>query len=92
MEARDVKLYRELRKTRTELMFQLSKKDSSPLVRPYIEEELRDINIAIDKMENGTFGRCEISGELLPYELLEMIPTLKTKSDCKLIDHFCKPS
>jgi hypothetical protein len=92
MEAFEQKLYLELRKSRTELMMQLSNSKGSPLVKPLIEEELRDINSAIQKLENGTFGRCEISGELLPYELLQMVPTLKTVEDCgKLEQYLCKP-
>lgn len=92
MEAFEQKLYLELRKSRKELMMQLSNSKGSPLVKPFIEEELRDINSAIEKLENGTYGRCEISGELLPYEILEMVPTLKTVDDCgKLERYLCKP-
>jgi hypothetical protein len=92
MEAFEQKLYLELRKSRTELMMQLSNSKGSPLVKPFIEEELRDINSAIEKLENGTYGKCEISGELLPYDLLEMVPTLKTVDDCgKLERYLCKP-
>jgi len=92
MEAFEQKLYLELRKSRTELMMQLSNSKGSPLVKPLIEEELRDINTAILKLENGTYGRCELSGELLPSELLEMVPTLKSMEDCGLLETFlCKP-
>ena len=32
------------------------------LVKPYIEGELKDIEAALQKLEKGTFGICEVSG------------------------------
>jgi hypothetical protein len=82
------KIYSELRKTKQELLQRLDDNNSSPLVKPYILCELKDIENAIEKLETGTFGTCEISGELLPQDLLAMIPTLKSLDDCKTISYF----
>ena len=48
------------------------------LLKPYIEGELKDIETALQKLEKGTFGTCEISGELIPEDLLTMVPTFKS--------------
>jgi len=80
-------IYSNLRKTKNELLKRISNENGSPLVRPYIEAELTDIETAIKKIENGTFGTCELSGELMPRELLHIIPTLKTIEDCKTVSY-----
>ncbi len=82
------KIYSELRKTKQELLQRLNDDDSSPLVKPFILCELKDIEKALEKLEAGTFGTCEISGELLPQDLLAMVPTLKSLDDCKTIEYF----
>lgn len=82
------KIYSELRKTKQELLQRINGNKCSPLVKPYILGELKDIEDALDKLETGTFGTCEISGELLPPDLLEIVPTLKSIDDCKTIGYF----
>ncbi|MCM3782824.1 TraR/DksA C4-type zinc finger protein [Neobacillus mesonae] len=37
-------------------------------------EELDQINHALDKMKNDTYGRCEECGKPIPFERLEIIP------------------
>lgn len=81
-------LYSELRKTKMELLVSLKNKNTSLLIRPLIEEELKDIENTLEKIEKGQFGICEISGEIMPTELLQMIPTLKTLSDCNKVEDF----
>jgi RNA polymerase-binding transcription factor DksA len=83
-------IYSELRKTKEELIQRLENKKCSPLVKPYIEGELKDIETALQKLEAGTFGTCEISGELIPEELLTVIPTLKSIDDCKTVSYFIR--
>ncbi|MFE8699001.1 hypothetical protein ACFYKX_00050 [Cytobacillus sp. FJAT-54145] len=92
MDANQEKLYLELRKTRKEIVERLEEGQGSDLIKPMLKEELRDIEIALEKIQNGEFGRCEFSGELIPENLLMMVPTIKTMKDCKNIDRFfCKP-
>jgi len=88
MDSKVETLYSELRKTRQELIDKLNDKNGSPLVRPFIQEELADIEDTLNKMELGMFGKCEISGEFIPEELLSMIPTIKTMEDCNKMDRF----
>jgi hypothetical protein len=80
-------IYSELRKTREELVLKLKCTKCSPLAKPFIEEELKDIETTLNKLEKGTFGTCEISGEIIPDHLLSIVPTLKSLDDCKTIDY-----
>ncbi|MDZ5470721.1 hypothetical protein SM124_03045 [Bacillus sp. 31A1R] len=90
MEAFEERLYSELRKTQEELLERLENGNGSK-VKQWIKEELDDINSAIGKLQKGDFGKCEISGELIPLDLLKQIPTLKTLEDCQGLDRFyCK--
>lgn len=88
MDAMAKTLYSELRKIRMELLVSINDENASPLIRPIIKEELRDIESTLKKMEGGEFGICEVSGEMMPMELLQMVPTLKTLTDCSKIDGF----
>ncbi|UTR14502.1 TraR/DksA C4-type zinc finger protein [Salipaludibacillus sp. LMS25] len=40
--------------------------------------ELKAIEHALNKFENGTYGICEVTGQQIPYERLEAKPTAKT--------------
>ena len=81
-------IYSELRKTKEELIQRLENENCSLLARPYIEGELDDIETALKKLESGTYGTCEISGEIMPEHLLSMVPTLKSMEDCKMMSYF----
>jgi RNA polymerase-binding transcription factor DksA len=83
-------IYSELRKTKEEIINRLQSNNCSPLIKPLIESELKDIEEALYKFEKGTFGKCEISGELIPKDLLMMVPTLKTMDDCKTVSYFLR--
>ncbi|MFD1774933.1 TraR/DksA C4-type zinc finger protein [Paenibacillus rhizophilus] len=39
-----------------------------------LEDELEEIDQALQRMEDGTYGLCVVSGEEIPYERLEAIP------------------
>ncbi|MEH7122935.1 hypothetical protein V7122_14970 [Bacillus sp. JJ1532] len=86
MDAKAEPLYSELRKTRMELMERLEDNNSSSLIKPIIKAELLDVEDTLNKIELGLFGRCEISGELIPEELLTMVPTIKSLDDYEKID------
>ncbi|WP_026581480.1 hypothetical protein [Bacillus sp. J33] len=92
MDAKAERLYSELRNTRQEILERLMEGNSSVLIKPILLEELHDIEQTLEKIENGNFGKCEISGELLPADLLEMIPTLKTMEDCTKLGKYYRKS
>lgn len=92
MDAKAEGLYTELRNTRQEILERLMEGNSSALIKPILLEELHDIEQTLSKIETGSFGKCEISGELLPSDLLHMIPTLKTMEDCSRLGKFYRKS
>jgi RNA polymerase-binding transcription factor DksA len=47
----------------------------------YIEQEKKDILKALKKFETGEFGKCEISGEWIPFEWIKQIPTMQTMDE-----------
>ena len=81
-------LFLELRQTQVEILDSLKNKRKEEWLTSILEEELADINLAIEKIENGRYGQCEISGELLPDELLKIMPTLKSARDSENLDIF----
>ncbi|AZU61451.1 hypothetical protein [Neobacillus mesonae] len=90
MNALQEKLYLELRQTKYELEHSLKNKAKDDWMAAILAEELKDVDSALAKIENGNYGQCEISGELLPEELLYMIPTLKSLKDSETVDIFYK--
>lgn len=90
MNAMQEKLFIELRQTKTEIEHSLKAKSKQDWLTKILEEELEDIDHAIQKIQAGKFGECEISGELLPEELIQLIPTIRSKKDSDLLDRYCK--
>ncbi|MDZ7726567.1 MAG: TraR/DksA C4-type zinc finger protein [Candidatus Campbellbacteria bacterium] len=43
-----------------------------------LESQLRAVNDAIEKIENGTYGICEVSGEPIEKDRLEANPAART--------------
>jgi RNA polymerase-binding transcription factor DksA len=81
MDALHEMLYEELRQTEQEVLQSLQKKDRNHRLKSILEEELEDIQSALKKVKNGNFGVCEFSGELIPEELLRIVPTIKSVDD-----------
>jgi RNA polymerase-binding transcription factor DksA len=46
------------------------------------EEEVRQITIAIDRVRNGTYGKCASCGCVIPEERLDAIPYAVRCIDC----------
>lgn len=90
MNAMQEKLFLELRQTKNEIEHSLKSKSKQDWLAKILKEELADIDKAIQKLNAGEFGACEISGELLPEDLLILIPTIRSKKDSALLDHYYK--
>ncbi|NHC39593.1 hypothetical protein G6549_06410 [Bacillus sp. MM2020_1] len=90
MNATQEKLFLELRQTKEEIEDSLKNKQSQEWLTTILEEELSDIMTAIQKLENGNYGLCEISGEFLSNDLLNMIPTLKSQKDSEYLESYFK--
>ncbi len=92
MDAMHEMLYEELRQSEQEVLHSLEKKNHDQQLTLIFEEELADIRSAIDKVKNGNFGLCEISGDLIPDELLILVPTLKSVDDFSNLEiYYRKP-
>jgi RNA polymerase-binding transcription factor DksA len=92
MNAMQEKLFLELRQTKEEIICSLKRKHKQNWFTSILEEELADIDVALQKIENGKFGQCEISGEFLPDGLLKMIPTVKSLKDSEYLEVYYKKS
>jgi RNA polymerase-binding transcription factor DksA len=88
MNAIQEELFSELRQTQLELLAALQNKQEDEWMTPILEDELADINLAIEKFANGNFGHCETTGQPIPDELLRMLPTMKTAKDTELVNHY----
>jgi RNA polymerase-binding transcription factor DksA len=75
------KLYEELRDFERELDGKLKDNLVHQKIKKYVEAELKDIQSTLHKLECGEFGKCEMSGELIPYDLLYAVPTAKSLKD-----------
>ena len=88
MDVKEKALYSELRTTRIELLESLMYGKGSPLIKPLIEAELIDVEYTLEKLAKGNFGICELSGEFIPPDLLQIVPTIKTITDCRRMDDY----
>ncbi|MHC0037240.1 TraR/DksA family transcriptional regulator [Pseudoneobacillus sp. C159] len=92
MKVFEKKLYEELRDFERELAEKLRNNTVHQNVRKFVEAELKDVQTTIQKIECGEFGKCEISGELIPFDLLAAIPTAKSLQDFdQMKSYFRKP-
>lgn len=49
-----------------------------------LKDELNDIETALEKIRNNSYGRCENCGEEIDAKLLESDPATKLCKNCKL--------
>lgn len=90
MNAIQEKLFLELRQTKMELEQSLMSRQNRDWLTNLLESELRDVNAAICKFEQGQYGKCERTGEWLPENLLQIIPTVKSVNDSEIVNRYYK--
>ena len=88
MNARQDELILELRKTKWEIEQALKDKEKDEWLAVILQEELSDVEKAMEKIRHGSFGQCEVSGELLPEDVLKVLPTTRTVKDAESLAHF----
>lgn len=54
---------------------ELFEREKDIALNEHTEQEAWDINWALQSIEKGTYGRCEVCQEEIPYERLEAMPT-----------------
>jgi DnaK suppressor protein len=45
-------------------------------------EEIEEINLALEKMLTGTYGTCELCGKSIPLQRLEVLPAIRLCRKC----------
>lgn len=88
MEANLAKLYTELRTTSEELLTRMATSSGSQEIKTILKEELNDIEATMVKIKTGQYGICEISGEMIPADVLKIMPTIKTLKDIEDLNSF----
>jgi DnaK suppressor protein len=61
-----------------ELADKMEELDGNKGILDSLESQLKDTNDALEKIKKGTYGICEISGELIERERLEANPAART--------------
>lgn len=46
------------------------------------KEEIEEIDLAIDKLQSGSYGRCELCGKLIPVKRLMVLPATRLCRKC----------
>jgi len=57
-----------------DLATELYEREKDMSLKVHDEDELAKINAALERMENGTYGVCEVCKEAIPYDRLVAIP------------------
>ncbi|MGG3799991.1 yteA family sporulation protein [Metabacillus fastidiosus] len=57
---------------------ELYEREKDIALNDHAEEEYEDIKRALEAIEKGTYGKCEICGVDIPFERLDIIPTATT--------------
>jgi len=47
-----------------------------------LETKLKDVDLALEKMEKGTYGRCENCDKEIPSERLKIFPEARVCNEC----------
>jgi YteA family regulatory protein len=56
----------------------LYEREKDLALKGHLEEELSDIKASLQKIANGTYGICEVTGKQIPAERLDALPTART--------------
>jgi RNA polymerase-binding transcription factor DksA len=57
--------------------------DNALALEHTLELKLKDVNMALEKIANGTYGICENCGKKISEERLQVCPEAKTCLNCK---------
>ena len=63
---------------KNELADQLESYEGNTAILKQLEIQLNDVKLALDKISKGTYGTCEASGEPIPEDRLEAMPSART--------------
>jgi len=63
---------------RMEVADQIDGYEENTAILKQLEIQLGDVKHALEKIEDGTYGTCEIGGEEIPHDRLEANPSART--------------
>jgi RNA polymerase-binding transcription factor DksA len=63
---------------KNELADQLENYEGNTAILKQLEIQLNDVKLALKKIEDGSYGICEVGGEAIPEDRLEAIPSART--------------
>ena len=63
---------------RNETADQIENYESNTSILKQLETQYSDVNNALNKIVSGTYGKCEICGEIIPEDRLEANPSART--------------
>jgi YteA family regulatory protein len=69
---------------------ELYEREKDIALNEHSEDQLKNIDKALEAMENGTYGKCEVCGHNIPYERLEALPNTlycKEHSPDQVVSH-----
>jgi RNA polymerase-binding transcription factor DksA len=64
-----------------ELADKIEEFEGNSAILKQLETQLNDVKSALEKIENGKYGICEVTGEEIERERLEANPAARTKID-----------
>jgi len=62
---------------------QASEREEDQIMGQSVHQTLNQIEMALERVEDGTFGVCEMCGTDIPEQRLERIPWVATCVDCQ---------
>lgn len=71
-----------------ELTFEDHSLEKEKLIIHHIREDLDDVERALGKLHDGSYGVCEETGQTIPLEKMRIIPTARTIHDFPFSDLF----
>lgn len=54
---------------------ELYEREKDFALEEHADSQLNKVNAALEAMKKGTYGKCQVCGEAIPYERLEVIPS-----------------
>lgn len=65
----------------SELGYENDSTEKEKILLHHVKEDLQDVQLALWKIENGTYGICEDTGENIPLDKLKILPTARSVYD-----------
>ncbi len=68
----------------TEFGSEMADREQSEMMLARTGKFIDALERALIRIENGTYGRCKVTGQLIPKERLRLVPHTETSMEAKL--------